>query len=230
MYISLICAHCRYAYSVYHGLWQQDCGGVWICYGTAVQLVVSPCQILLMATQFREAFAPNTCGHSSQCISSLRVSTIERGWLHLCLQWGDNVIVFLECGLWALLSWRFTLFSYSSYSLRNSHVLITWSISLHHAFTFLIIPMFHLIYAYHIPILSHYYLRSSLLLSIFHLIHTASYLFDYLCTFYILSYCSIFLLSSYWTFYSTYLLALFLIVIPTKFQVFLTFLLVDSST
>src|SRR5882762_11764505 len=37
-------------------------------------------------------------------------------------------------------------------------------------------------------------------------------------------------LSSYWTFYSTYLLALFLIVIPTKFRVFLTFLLVDSST
>src|ERR1700676_4354662 len=36
--------------------------------------------------------------------------------------------------------------------------------------------------------------------------------------------------SSYWTFYSTYLLALFLIVIPTKFRVFLTFLLVDSST
>src|ERR1700676_1008105 len=55
--------------------------------------------------------------------------------------------------------------------------------------------MFHLIYAYHIPILSRYYLGSYLLLSyacIFHLIRTASYLFDYLCTFYILSYCSIF--------------------------------------
>jgi len=37
-------------------------------------------------------------------------------------------------------------------------------------------------------------------------------------------------LSSYWTFYFTYLLALFLIVIPTKFRVFLTFLLVDSLT
>ena len=36
--------------------------------------------------------------------------------------------------------------------------------------------------------------------------------------------------SSYWTFYSTYLLALFLIVIPTRFQVFLTFLLADSLT
>jgi hypothetical protein len=75
------------------------------------------------------------------------------------------------------------------------HVLITWSISSCHPFTFLIIPTFHLIYAYHIPILSCYYLGSSLLLSyasIFHLIHTASYLFDYLCIFYILSYCSIF--------------------------------------
>ena len=75
------------------------------------------------------------------------------------------------------------------------HVLITWSISPHHPFTFLIILMFHLIYAYHIPILSRYYLGSYLLLSyacIFHLIRTASYLFDYLCTFYILSYCSIF--------------------------------------
>jgi len=62
-------------------------------------------------------------------------------------------------------------------------------------FTFLIILTFHLIYAYHIPILSCYYLGSYLLLSyasIFHLIHTASYLFDYLCTFYIPSYCSIF--------------------------------------
>src|ERR1700676_1834344 len=64
-----------------------------------------------------------------------------------------------------------------------------------HPFTFLIILTFHLIYAYPIPILSHYYLVSSLLLSyasIFHLIRTASYLFDYLRTFYIPSYCSIF--------------------------------------
>jgi len=37
-------------------------------------------------------------------------------------------------------------------------------------------------------------------------------------------------LSSYWMFYSTYPLALFLIVIPIKFWVFLMFLLVDSST
>src|ERR1700676_3685392 len=75
------------------------------------------------------------------------------------------------------------------------HVLITCPLSPRHPFTFLIIPMFHLIYAYHILILSHYYLGSSLLLSytsIFHLIHTASYLFDYLCTFYISSYCSTF--------------------------------------
>ena len=75
------------------------------------------------------------------------------------------------------------------------HELITWSISSHHPFTLLIISMFHLIYAYHILILSHYYLRSSLLLShasIFHLILTASYLFDYPYTSYILSYCSMF--------------------------------------
>ena len=74
------------------------------------------------------------------------------------------------------------------------HVLITWSISPHHPFTFLIILMFHLIYAYHIPILSRYYLGSYLLLSyasIFHLICTASYPFDYLCTSYIMTYCSI---------------------------------------
>src|SRR5882762_10545964 len=56
-------------------------------------------------------------------------------------------------------------------------------------------PTFHLIHAYHILILSHYYLGSSLLLSyasIFHLIHTASYLFYYLCTSYIPTYCSMF--------------------------------------
>src|SRR5882762_3814373 len=61
----------------------------------------------------------------------------------------------------------------------------------HHPFTPFTIPTFHLIHAYHIPILSHYYLRSSLLLSyasIFHLVLTASYLFDYLCTSYIPSY------------------------------------------
>src|SRR5882762_11378159 len=64
-----------------------------------------------------------------------------------------------------------------------------------YTFTFLIIPIFHLIYAYHIPILSRYHLRSLFLLSyasIFHLIHTAHYLFDSLCIFYILSYCSTF--------------------------------------
>src|SRR5882762_5309278 len=54
---------------------------------------------------------------------------------------------------------------------------------------------FHFIHAYHIPILSRYYLGSFPLLSyasIFRLIHTASYLFDYLCTSYIPTYCSIF--------------------------------------
>jgi hypothetical protein len=35
-------ACCRYAYSVYHGLWQRDCGGVRICNGAAVKLVTSP--------------------------------------------------------------------------------------------------------------------------------------------------------------------------------------------
>jgi len=77
----------------------------------------------------------------------------------------------------------------------TTHVLITWLISSRHPFTFLIILTFHLIYAYHIPILSHYYLGTSLLfsyVSMFHLILTASYLFDYLCTSYILSYCSTF--------------------------------------
>jgi hypothetical protein len=89
--------------------------------------------------------------------------------------------------------YSFPLFSLFYYA--TIHMLITWSISFRHSLTLLIIPTFHFIYAYHIPILSHYYLRSSLLLSyvsIFHLIFTASYLFDYLCTSYIPTYCSTF--------------------------------------
>src|ERR1700676_1550654 len=64
-----------------------------------------------------------------------------------------------------------------------------------HPSIFFFFRLFHLIHAYHIPILSRYYLGSSLLLSyasIFHLTHTASYLFDYLHTSYIPTYCSTF--------------------------------------
>jgi len=90
------------------------------------------------------------------------------------------------------------IYSFPLFLFSITWLSMCWSHDCNHfviSFTLLIIPIFHLIYAYHIPILSHYYLGSSFLLSyasIFHLICTASYLFDYLCTFYILSYCPIF--------------------------------------
>lgn len=31
-------------------------------------------------------------------VQSIHNTTIERGWLHLRLEWGDNVIVFWEAG------------------------------------------------------------------------------------------------------------------------------------
>jgi len=91
------------------------------------------------------------------------------------------------------LLWTFILFPYSFFLLRDypcvDHMTDIISSPFHFPYHSNIPP----IYAYHIPILSRYYFRSLSLLSyasIFHLIFTASHLFDYLCTFYILSYCS----------------------------------------
>jgi hypothetical protein len=113
------------------------------------------------------------------------------------------------------------------------HVLITWSLLSHHPLhspyhsdfppylclsysdlislssqiIFLIVLCFYL--------LSHHHNLLSIWLSL-HFLHS-------ILLFYIL-------LSSYWMFHSTYFLALSLIVLPMKFQAFLMFLLVDSST
>src|SRR5882762_906559 len=111
---------------------------------------------------------------------------------------------------------------------------------------FFIIPTFHPIYAYHIPTLSCYYLRSSPLLSYaLSCIYLPSYGHDllsiyYICTSYIPSYCSTFrflpighptpLTSWHYPLSSSSLARYILIIFPTKFQVFLTLLLVDSST
>jgi len=113
------------------------------------------------------------------------------------------------------------------------HALITWSISPCHPSILLIFPT--------VPpylCLSHSNLISllsriiSLIVLCFYLSLYPHSLLSIWLSLYLLHSDLLFYipLSSYWTFYSTYLLALFLIVIPTKFRVFLTFLLVDSST
>ena len=49
----------------------------------------------------REAFSPDLpvidlAAH--KFLASINNTTIERGWLHLRFQWGDNVIVFWNAG------------------------------------------------------------------------------------------------------------------------------------
>jgi len=114
-----------------------------------------------------------------------------------------------QSAMFTILSWTFTLFSYSSFLLRDyprvDHMInITsspfllslsfWCSTLSMPITFrsyLTIISDHISYR---PMLLSFILSAQPLiyLIIFHLIFTASYLFDYLCTFYILSYCSIF--------------------------------------
>jgi len=132
-----------------------------------------------------------------------------------------------------ILSWMFTLFSYSSFLLRDypcvDHMIDITSSPFYFPYHSDIPPYLCLSHSHLILLLSRiislivlcFYFSSypHSLLSIW----LSLYLLHSVLLFYIL-------LSSYRTFYSTYLLALFLIVIPTKFQVFLTFLLVDSST
>jgi len=90
------------------------------------------------------------------------------------------------------------IYSFRIFLLFVTRLFLRWSHDRYHFVTllfFLSFRLFHLIYAYHIPILSRYYLGSSLLLSyasIFRLIYIASYLFDYLRTSYIPTYCSTF--------------------------------------
>jgi len=120
-----------------------------------------------------------------------------------------NHMTYLDAYIWRIstanqfVSWTFTL-SISSFRYATIHVLITWSDSTSSPSIFLIFPTVPLN-----PCLSHsdlisLYLGSSLycpIALIFHLIHTVSYLSDYLHTFYIrlLFYVQH---SSYWTFYS----------------------------
>lgn len=50
---------------------------------------------------FRELFADHLSIAeipAHHFIKSIHNITIERGWLHLCLQWGDNVKLFWEAG------------------------------------------------------------------------------------------------------------------------------------
>jgi hypothetical protein len=90
------------------------------------------------------------------------------------------------------------IYSFPIFLLFITRLLMCRSHDQYHLVTLLLslsFLQFRLIHAYHILILSRYYLGSSLLLSyasIFRLIHTASYLFDYLRTSYILTYCSTF--------------------------------------
>jgi hypothetical protein len=138
-----------------------------------------------------------------------------------------------QSAMFTILSWTFTLFSYSSFLLHDypcvDHMINITSSPFYFPYHSDVPPYLCLSHSDLISLLSRiislivlcFYLSSYLhsLLSIW----LSLYLLHSVLLFYIP-------LSSYWTFYSTYLLALILIVIPTKFQVFLTFLLVDSST
>ena len=65
------------------------------CFLVSIQIIIS------LFDRFREAFAPDLpiiilAAH--KFLKSIHNTTIERGWLRLRLQWGDNVIVFWEAG------------------------------------------------------------------------------------------------------------------------------------
>jgi len=52
-----------------------------------------------VSTALREICSPNLAGVPAlEFVQSVNNTTIERGWLRLRLQWGDNVVVFWEAG------------------------------------------------------------------------------------------------------------------------------------
>jgi len=126
-----------------------------------------------------------------------------------------------------LVSWTITLFLYSFFlftqlSMCWSHdwyYLVTLLLSLSFRCSTLSMPITFWSY---LNIISEQFSYCPMLHSLLSIL-LSLYLLHSVLLFYIL-------LSSYWTFHSTYLLALSLIVIPTKFQVFLMFLLADNST
>jgi hypothetical protein len=57
--------------------------------------------VLTSQEPYREAFAPDlpvAILAAHKFLKSINNTTIERGWLRLRLQWGDNVILFWESG------------------------------------------------------------------------------------------------------------------------------------
>ena len=133
------------------------------------------------------------------------------------------------------LSWTFTFSPYSSFQLRDypcvDHMIIITSSPFCFPYHSDVPPYLCLSHSDLIPLLSW---NISFIVLCFHLSSYPHSLLSIWLSLYLLHSVLLFYipLSSYWTFYSTYLLALFLIVIPTKFWVFLTltFLLVDSLT
>jgi hypothetical protein len=64
-------------------------------------LFSASCIQVLLTYSLREAFSPDlpvSVLPAHLFVKSIHNTTIERGWLRMRLQWGDNVIVFWEAG------------------------------------------------------------------------------------------------------------------------------------